>query len=190
MHVSRWDPFTALARADREFDDLVRRTWGSTQQGTGATAQPMAAGLEAAPVAGTGFLRRPAAGYVPAVEMFAEGHDVVLRLELPGVDVDNDVSIEVDRGRLVIAGERRDTRSEASDAILVRELRYGAFRREFALPEGIDAGQVDATYDAGMLEVRVRDVVRPDPEPVKVPIKAAKARSVATGSSAARADKS
>jgi len=37
---------------------------------------------------------------------------------------------------------------------------------------------VDAGYDAGMLEVRVRDVVRPDPEPVKVPIKAAAVRTV------------
>ncbi|MDQ6649365.1 MAG: Hsp20/alpha crystallin family protein [Actinomycetota bacterium] len=169
MHATRWDPFTALARADREFDDLVLRAWGPSQRPAGAAAAP-------APRAGT--VRRLSAGYVPAVEMFAEGHDVVLRLELPGVDVENDVSIEVDRGRLVIAGERRDTRSRDSGASLVRELRYGSFRREFALPEGIDAGQVEASYDAGMLEVRVYEVVRPEPEPVKVPIKAGTAQEV------------
>jgi len=61
--------------------------------------------------------------------MFAEGHDVVLRLELPGVDVENDVAIEVDRGRLVISGERRASRSEQADATLLRELRYGSSRR-------------------------------------------------------------
>src|SRR5687768_4037432 len=122
MQVQRFDPFSVLARMDREFDELVRRGWGAGRAG-GATAM---------------------AGFVPAVEVVREGEDVVVRLELPGVDVERDVTIEVERGKLVIAGERRDPhahRSESEDAeagrrVLVRELRYGQFRREFALPAG------------------------------------------------------
>ncbi len=54
--------------------------------------------------------------------------------------------------------------------MLVRELRYGAFRREFALPQGIAPEQVEAGYDAGLLDVRVRAAVQREPEAVRVPI--------------------
>src|SRR4051812_46020283 len=143
----RWDPFTALATVDREFDQLVRRAWGPTASRARTTT-----------------------GYVPAVEMRTDGTDVVIRLELPGVDVHSDVTIEVDRGRLSISGERRETASDDGAGVIVRELRYGSFRRDFALPDGFDASQIEATYDAGMLEVRVHNVVRPQPEPQRVPI--------------------
>ncbi len=151
MQVQRsWDPFTVLARMDREFDELVRRTWG----GPGRTPAP--------------------AGFVPAVEVVRDGEDVVVRVELPGIDVERDVSIEVERGKLVISGERRS--ASDGEGVLVRELRYGAFRREFALPQGISPEQVEASYDSGLLDVRVRAAVTPEPQPVKVPIRRAAGR--------------
>ncbi|MCW2501606.1 MAG: heat shock protein [Frankiales bacterium] len=149
--LAPWDPFTALSRMDREFDTLVRRTWP-------------------APAA-------TRAGFVPAVEIARDGEDVLVVLELPGVDVARDVSIEVDRGKLVISGERRDPRAEDdNESVLVRELRYGSFRREFALPGGVSAEQVEAGYDAGLLLVRVKRVVQPEPMPVKVPISTGEAQ--------------
>src|SRR6266545_2439610 len=90
MPLMRWDPFTALARLDDEFDDLVRRSFGSAQY-----------------------------QYVPAVEMATEGPDVVITLELPGVDI-GDIDIEVAEGRLTISGERRDTREETKGKVLLR----------------------------------------------------------------------
>ena len=151
-----WDPFTALARLDRDFDEVVRRTWG--EQGRVGTT------------------------FVPPVEVVRDGEDVVVRFELPGVAPD-DVTIEVERGKLVVAGERRDTR-EDGQGVLVRELRYGQFRREFALPQGISPEQVEAHYDAGMLDVRVRHVVAPEPTPVKVPISSGRTQQTVEGSTA------
>ena len=78
------------------------------------------------------------------------------------------MSIEVERGKLVISGERR-TPAEG-EAVLVRELRYGAFRREFALPQGVSPEQVEASYDGGLLDVRVRTAVPQAPTAVRVPI--------------------
>ena len=144
MAITRWDPFTALARFDREFDELVRRGWGGNT------------------VARTGF--------VPPVEMHMKGSDVVIRLELPGIDVERDVDVEVDKGRLVVKGERRDERDGQQGSYLVRELRYGSFRREFALPEGVTGEHVEAHYDQGMLEVVVHEAVRREPEPQQVRI--------------------
>lgn len=146
MAITRWDPFTQLARFDREFDDMIRR----------------------------GFPTTPAAraGFVPPVEVLRRESDVVLRLELPGMDVERDVEVEVDKGKLVIKGERRDERTAEGTVYLLRELRYGSFRREFALPEGVTAENVEASYDSGMLEVVVRDAIQPEQRPQQVRISA------------------
>jgi len=143
MAIMRWDPFTALARLDDEFDELVRRTFGAT------TYQ-----------------------YVPPVEMATDGPDVVITLELPGVDP-NDVDIEVADGRLTVSGERQDRSEHSRGKVLVREVRYGAFRRAFQLPEGVTADQIEAEYDNGLLKVRVKNVTKPVDPPRKIPVKGA-----------------
>lgn len=159
MALTGWDPFTTLARLDADFDELVRRAWGTPRRETSGARSAMASST----------------GFVPAIEIAMDGSDVLISLELPGVDVDNDVDIQVAEGRLTISGQRRDP-MEGHDEnngprVLVRELRYGSFRREFALPEGVSADDVDAGYDNGMLHVRVRHVTKPAEPPKKVAIK-------------------
>ncbi len=94
-------------------------------------------------------------GFVPAAEVTRDGEDAVVRVELPGLDPTNDVTVEVDRGRLVVRGERRDERTDKRDGHALREVRYGAFRRSFALPTHVTADAISASYDAGVLSVRV-----------------------------------
>ncbi|TFV57064.1 Hsp20/alpha crystallin family protein [Mycobacterium sp. PS03-16] len=96
-----------------------------------------------------------AAGFNPAAEIARDGEDAVVRVELPGVDVEKDVTVEVDRGQLVIRGERRDERSEEKDGRTLREMRYGSFHRSFALPKHVTGDAISASYDAGVLSVRV-----------------------------------
>lgn len=99
---------------------------------------------------------QPATGaFNPAAEIVKDGDDAVVRLELPGVDVEKDVNVEVDRGRLVIHGEHRDEHDEETDGRTLREIRYGSFRRSFRLPEHITNEAISASYDAGVLTVRV-----------------------------------
>lgn len=146
MPLMRWDPFTALSRLDDEFDELVRRGFGG-------------AGREA-----------PSFQYVPAVEMATDGTDVLITLELPGVAVE-DIDIEVAEGRLTITGERRDQWQDSKGKVLVRELRYGAFRRQFQLPEGVGPDQVEAAADNGLLRLRVRNVTKPVQPPRKIQVR-------------------
>lgn len=94
-------------------------------------------------------------GFTPAAEVIRDGEDAVVSVELPGVDVGKDVNVEFDRGRLVIHGERRDERSEESNGRTYSEVRYGLFRREFKLPAHVTGDAVSASYDAGVLTVRV-----------------------------------
>ncbi|MDD7921076.1 Hsp20/alpha crystallin family protein [Actinomycetospora callitridis] len=102
------------------------------------------------------LFRRPAPGrgttwYAPTTDVVREGEDAVVRLELPGVDVAKDVTVEVDGDRLSVRGERRDEQTGEG----YRQSRYGSFRRSFTLPGHVDADAVSASYDAGVLTVRV-----------------------------------
>ena len=94
-------------------------------------------------------------GFSPAAEIVRDGDDALIRVELPGVDVDKDVNVEVERANLVIHGERRDERAEQKDGRSLREVRYGSFRRSFRLPSHVTSEAISASYDAGVLTVRV-----------------------------------
>ncbi len=114
----------------REFDTLVRTAFG-----TPASTRPT--------------------GFSPAVESHRDGDDAVIRLDLPGVDVGTDVTVEVKGRVLVVAGERRDERQETDRGRSFSELRYGSFRRSFRLGPQVSSEAVTASYDAGVLTVRV-----------------------------------
>ncbi|TDE10925.1 Hsp20/alpha crystallin family protein [Jiangella asiatica] len=98
---------------------------------------------------------RTATGFAPAADVAREGDDLVARFDLPGVDPDNDVTVEVEGRRLVVRGERRDTREKEGNGRRVREVRYGGFRRVVSLGAPVDPSAVSASYDAGVLTVRV-----------------------------------
>jgi HSP20 family molecular chaperone IbpA len=123
---------TLWSRTDpfAEFDALVRRAFGPA-------ASP--------------------AAFAPAADLDRDGDDAVLRLELPGVDPQKDVVVELERGQLVVRGERRDERSVDRDGRRLREVRYGSFRRAFGVPAHVTAEAISASYDAGVLTVRVKD---------------------------------
>src|SRR5262245_28581447 len=93
----RRDPF-----AFAEFDALVRAAFG--------------------PSAGWPTARAAVTAFTPAAEIVRDGEDAVVRLELPGVDVATDVTVELTDGTLVVRGERRDGRAEDKDGRTLREV--------------------------------------------------------------------
>lgn len=108
----------------------------------------------------------------PAAEIIRQGDTAVVRLELPGIDVEKDVSVELDLkngiNHLVIQGEHRDshTTEATEDACrTLQEIRYGSFRRSFQLPKHVTSEALTASYDAGMLTVRVADAYKNPDEP-------------------------
>ncbi|GAA0622370.1 Hsp20/alpha crystallin family protein [Sporichthya brevicatena] len=111
---------------------------------------------------------RANAAWSPSAEVVREGDDALVRVEVPGVTPE-DITVEVADGRLVVSGERRDERAEEQDGRTVREIRYGTFRRSFALPARIGQDAISASYDAGVLTVKVAGVYAGS-EPVRIPV--------------------
>jgi HSP20 family protein len=107
--------------------------------------------------------------WIPAMDLVEEGDDYVLRADLPGLN-EKDVNIELEDNVLTISGQRKSEKEERKEGYYRVERASGSFSRSLTLPEGVDPERVRASFDRGVLEVRI-----PKPEqrkPRKVTISA------------------
>jgi HSP20 family protein len=98
--------------------------------------------------------RTQASAWVPTADVFARGEDLVIRLELAGVEREH-IEITLHDNTLTISGERESDLDE-DVSFYVHERFYGAFRRSMTLPAGVDEGKINAYSDNGMLEIIVQ----------------------------------
>jgi HSP20 family protein len=103
--------------------------------------------------------RGQAAPWVPAVDIFAAGQDLVIRCELAGV-AKEEIDVSLSDGRLWISGERSGAPDDDAD-FYVRERRYGRFERSVKLSRGIQGAQISATVIDGLLEIVVEGGAEP-----------------------------
>lgn len=113
--------------------------------------------------------RTHATAWIPRMDIFASGDDLVIRCELAGVTRD-DVDLSFDQNALTIFGERTGAPAE-SDTFYVRERHYGAFRRTVNLPEGTDRSRITAALEDGLLEIVVGGgAIRREPEHIEIDV--------------------
>jgi HSP20 family protein len=93
-------------------------------------------------------------------------NDVTLRIDVPGVDPEQ-IEVTVDRGILTISGKREEERTE-NDKFIVRQRTMGAFTRRMRLPETLNAEAVEASYDNGVLKVRIPVLEQAKPRKIEV----------------------
>ena len=91
------------------------------------------------------------------IEEFTEEGKYVVRAELPGMDPEKDINVEVANGILTIAASRQQEEHDGSRS----EFHYGAVTRRVMLPDGADEQAVVAKYAAGILEVTVPISAKP-----------------------------
>ena len=85
------------------------------------------------------------------VEEVAQENRYVIRAELPGLDPEKDIEVNVDGRTLTIYAQRRQEDSGPNRS----EFRYGSVTRLVRLPAKVDAKDVTARYERGVLEVSV-----------------------------------
>jgi HSP20 family protein len=78
-----------------------------------------------------------------------ENGSYVVRMELPGIDPDQDVDITVDGDTLQITARREPEKKDGRRT----EFRYGVFSRNIQLPPGVIAKDINASYDKGILTI-------------------------------------
>lgn len=110
---------------------------------------------------------RPFAGtQVMRIEDWVEEGAYVLRAELPGIDPEKDVEVTIADGVLHVKAERRETKKETHRS----EFRYGSLSRSVTLPPGYNEDDVTATYQQGVLEIRVGLTEQQKPDVKRIPV--------------------
>lgn len=150
-HLKRWSPLDELSEMQREF----KRTFGR---------------LFPLPF----MERRPLeTEWMPDIDMFVKGDDLVIRAEIPGIDP-KDVSIEVTDDTLVLKGERKASKEAREEDYYRSEMSYGSFLREISIPSGVDPNSINAVCDKGILEITIPKAAEKEkPRKVSVQVKAA-----------------
>ncbi|MFF9765055.1 Hsp20/alpha crystallin family protein [Streptomyces sp. NPDC014636] len=97
-----------------------------------------------------GTAARPAA--MP-MDAFRDGGTFVVELDLPGVSPES-IDLDVERNMLTVKAERRPSAGENSE-VVIAERPTGSFSRQLFLGETLDTDRIDASYEAGVLRLRI-----------------------------------
>jgi HSP20 family protein len=132
MTIVRWEPLGELSSLQREMNHLLNSAFDAP---SGASAPVM---------------RR----WAPAMDLVESADHFVLRADLPGMS-EEDIEIELEDGTLTVSGERKAEHDEREEGFHRVERSFGAFSRSLTLPKGVDADAVSASFDRGVLEIRI-----------------------------------
>lgn len=141
---------------------LVRSFWDDVMELDRPFTEPFRP--TAFPWWGPGFAFTPELPYMPAVDVFSRNGDMVMRVELPGIDPDKDVKVTLAEGLLDIKGERKQEKETKEEGYYRKESVYGAFERRIAVPASVKESDIKADYKDGMLEVVVAGAAKAIPK--------------------------
>jgi HSP20 family protein len=106
-------------------------------------------------------------GFVPPVDVYEDEHQIVLKLEVPGVKPE-DLEVQLENNTLTIRGERKLEKEENKENFQRVERRYGRFSRIFTLPTTVDSENVKAQYDSGVLKLELNKRAEAKPKQIKI----------------------
>lgn len=107
--------------------------------------------------------------WTPPCDIIETADAIVLRAELPGVR-EEDIEVNVEGGLLTLRGEKFfEKESEQSYHRIERA--YGSFMRTFTLPRTIDAEEISAHYERGVLELTMPKRSETRPRQIKIEVK-------------------
>jgi HSP20 family protein len=92
--------------------------------------------------------------------------EIELRFDLPGIDTDS-IDVTVDRGVLTVSAKRSEEYTE-NEKPFVRERVMGSFTRRLRLSDSVDAEQIAASYEGGVLTVKVPLAERALPRKIEI----------------------
>ena len=148
MAVIRWEPFRDLVTTQDRFNQLFNDTFARAFGDQHDAAQQ---------------------AWVPAVDIYETGDNLVLKAELPGINPE-DVEIRVEDNTLYLKGERKFEKEVKEENLHRVERSYGTFMRNFALPNSIDADKVKAEYENGILTLTMPKREEAKPRTIKINI--------------------
>src|SRR6201998_1936194 len=150
--ITRWDPFREFSTLQDRMNRLFRESYGPEGRDESLTTSQFA----------------------PPVDVYEDEHNVVLKVEVPGID-EKDIDVRVENNVLTVHGERKVEKEEKEENFRRIERQYGSFTRTFTLPSTVDTENVQANYDKGVLKINLPKKAEAKPKQIKVNVSSGKA---------------
>jgi len=142
--LDRWDPFREISdmqhEMNRAFNGLFTRTG----------------------------MQSPERQWAPGMDMWETKDELMLSLDVPGVDEKN-IHVAITGDLLTVRGERVSP-EVAPDSTYVAERWYGKFERAMTLPYPVQADRVKASYRDGVLTIHLPKVEEIKPREIKIDV--------------------
>ena len=151
MAIVRWEPFRDLLSLQDRMNRLFDESYRSTQR-SGSDDEWALGG-----------------SWAPAVDIFEQGNDIVLKAELPGVDP-KDVDIRLENNVLSLRGQRKLETEVKRESYHRVERSYGAFSRSFTLPTVVDQGSIKAEFKDGLLRLTLPKREEAKPKQIQISV--------------------
>jgi HSP20 family protein len=145
MAITRWTPFQDMYTLQNSLNSLLRDFDRREDESLASSA------------------------FVPPVDIYEDANHVVLKLEVPGMKLE-DFDIQLENNTLTVRGERRFQKETKDENYHRVERRYGSFARVFTLPNTLDQESVKANYDAGVLTIELGKRAEAKPKQIKVSV--------------------
>ncbi len=145
--LTRWEPFREFATLQDRINRVFRDSYSNADRDDSLTTS----------------------SFAPAVDVYEDEHKVSLKIEVPGID-EKDIDVQVENNVLTVHGERKIEKEEKEENYRRVERQYGSFTRTFTLPTTVDAENVSATYDKGVLKINLPKKAEAKPKQIKVTV--------------------
>ena len=145
MNFVRWTPFSEVGllqnQMNRLFETALQGRSGDSTNGTTA--------------------------WIPAADIYESENELLVTLDLPGIDPKM-VDVRVENNVLTIRGERKLDEKQNTENFHRVERSYGPFGRAFTLSTAVDAENIHATYQAGVLSIALPKAERAKPKRIQI----------------------
>jgi HSP20 family protein len=152
--VAPWRPFTDLTRWERDMDRMMDEFFGRRARPWWPSRWFGTEELEVS---------------APAVDVFEDKGDIVVKAEIPGMDKDN-IEVNLSDHTLTIKGEKKKEEEVKKENYYRAERSYGSFLRTLPLPAEVKADKVKASFKNGILEVRLPKTEEAKAKQIKVKV--------------------
>src|SRR5467141_2483214 len=142
--LTRFEPFREFSTLQDRMNRLFRETYNEGQD------QSLAAST-----------------FAPSVDVYEDEHNVTLKIEVPGID-EKDIDVRIENNTLTVHGERKLEKEEKEENFRRVERQYGSFTRTFTLPSTVDPEKVQASYEKGVLKIKLAKKAEAKPKQIKV----------------------
>jgi HSP20 family protein len=110
------------------------------------------------------------AGQIVKMDVYTTADEFVVEASMPGVSPEQ-AEITVEGNTLTISGETRSSRQEEEGSAILREISRGSFTRSLTLPAGLEPDKATATFEDGLLTLRIPKAEQVKPRQIKITTK-------------------